>query len=109
MKAWMGLVAAMAFVAGAAEAASTPEEAAAAAKPIACESLASAALGLDKATIDSATMKPAAEGAPADCVVVHIGTPNLRSPIMRQLCADREDDPASGKRLRTRVEAQLTG
>ena len=34
---------------------------------------------------------------PANCVI-HIGTPNLRSPIMRQLCADREDNPASGKR-----------
>jgi hypothetical protein len=34
---------------------------------------------------------------PADCVV-HIGTPDLRSPIMRRPHADCEDDPASGKR-----------
>ena len=33
----------------------------------------------------------------ADCVV-HIGTPDLRSPIMRRPRVDREDDPASGKR-----------
>ncbi len=70
MKAWMGLAAAMALGAGAAEAATTPEEAAAAAKPVACAALTSVSLGLDKVTIDSATTKPAAEGAPADCVVV---------------------------------------
>jgi hypothetical protein len=44
----------------------------------------------------------------ADCVE-YIGTPDLRSPIMRRPCVDREDDPAPGKRLNDARSNQMFG
>jgi hypothetical protein len=44
----------------------------------------------------------------ADCVE-YIGTPDLRSPIMRRPCVDREDDPAPGKRLNDARSNQMLG
>jgi len=73
MRAWT--LAACAALSPLAAHAATPDEAAAQAKPIACEQFGKAALGIDGLQIASATAAPADKGLPAACVVEGVVDP----------------------------------
>ena len=63
------LAIAMSLAASSADAAPTPSDAAAAARPIACDQVTTAAIGLPSVRVASAVSMPAADGLPAACVV----------------------------------------
>ena len=68
----LGALASAAWAAG-----PSPEDVAAKAKPIACESLTTAALGLANVEITSAKTAPADKGLPAACVIEGLANPRV--------------------------------
>ena len=65
-------VALCALISGARAGVPSAEEVAAKAKPLACEALSTAAVGIDGLAISTATSKPAENGLPAACVVAGV-------------------------------------